>query len=198
MGKEATNDNVESPFGSLTSQLEIFSTIGIDYSSSLAITRYNNNFYRNKVKLYKRHKKNKTTVPIGEQGNFFDLDFHMYQSLVQTALQLSTGVCEAERNAIETKSEKKRGKQIILKKRLEGATKKYIDKLHHRDMFNSEACLKTCAKIDNELRNITSITGRKEAMKDQIRIRMLGLGCIRGLQQDMISQERNWKSILRS
>ena len=32
----------------------------------------------------------------------------MSQSLLQAALQLSTGVREAERNAIETQSEKKR------------------------------------------------------------------------------------------
>ena len=43
-------------------------------------------------------------------------------------------------------------------------------------MFDLEACLKTCAQIDNKLRRITSISSRKEAMKDQIRIRVLGLG----------------------
>ena len=60
----------------------------------------------------------------------------MSQSLLQATLQLSTGVREAERNAIETQSEKKREKnQKILEKRLKGATKKDIDKLHHRDMF---------------------------------------------------------------
>ena len=69
--------------------------------------RYNKGFYRNEVELCKRHKKNKTAAPIGEQGNFFNLDFPMSQSLLQTALQISTEVREAERNAIETQSEKK-------------------------------------------------------------------------------------------
>ena len=67
----------------------------------------------------------------------------MSQYLLQTSLQLQTGVSKAERNAIETQSEKKREKQqTFLKKRLGGATKKYIDKLHHCDMFESAACLK--------------------------------------------------------
>ena len=66
--------------------------------------------------------------------------------------------------------------KTIPKTRLEGATKKYIDKIHHRDMFDLADCLKTCVKINNEIRQITSIRGIKEAMKDQIRIRMLGLG----------------------
>ena len=43
-------------------------------------------------------------------------------------------------------------------------------------MFNLEACLKNCAKIDNELRQTKSISGRKEAMEDQIITRVLGLG----------------------
>ena len=43
-------------------------------------------------------------------------------------------------------------------------------------MFDPAACLKTCAQIDNELSQITIISGIKEAMKDQIIIRVLGLG----------------------
>ena len=108
MGKEVTNDNTESLFGSLTAQLEIFSTIGINHYSALALARYSKDFYRNEVELCKRRKKNKTTDPIGEQGNFFNLNFHMSQYLFQNSLQLSTGFCEAERNAIKTQNEKKR------------------------------------------------------------------------------------------
>ena len=85
--------------------------------------RYNKDFYQNEVEPCKRHKKNKTTAPIGEHGYFFNLDFHMYQSLLQNALQPSTEFHKAERNAIETQNEKKR-KKTVLKKRLEGATKK--------------------------------------------------------------------------
>ena len=39
----------------------------------------------------------------------------MSQSLLQTTIQLSTGVCKAERNAIETQSEKKERKKHFLK-----------------------------------------------------------------------------------
>ena len=50
------------------------------------------------------------TALIGEQGNFFNLDFPMSQSILKTALQLSTGVRESERNTIETQSDKKTDK----------------------------------------------------------------------------------------
>ena len=98
---------------------------------------------RNEIELCKRHKKNKTIAPIGEQGNLFNLDLNMSQYLFQTALQLSTGDHEAKRNAIETQSEKKKENTII--KRLEGANNKYIDQLHHCDMFNLAGCLESCA-----------------------------------------------------
>ena len=115
MVKEATYDNPGSSFGILTLQLEIFSTIGINHSYAILLARYNKDFYQNEVELYKRHKKNKTTAPIGEQGNFFNLYFHMSQYLLQTAIHLSTGVCEAECNAIETQSEKKIKNKHFLK-----------------------------------------------------------------------------------
>ena len=107
MGKEATNDNSEIPFGSLTSQLETFSKIGINYSSALSLARYNNNFYRNEVELCKRHKNNKTTAPIGEQGNLFNLDFPISKSFFKTALQLSTGFREAGAMLLKLKVRKK-------------------------------------------------------------------------------------------
>ena len=75
--------------------------------------RYNKDLYQNEVELCKRHKKNKTTAPIGEQGYFFNLDFHMFQYLLQNALQPSTGFHEAERNAIENQCEKKEKKQFL-------------------------------------------------------------------------------------
>ena len=43
-------------------------------------------------------------------------------------------------------------------------------------MFDLAACLKICAQINNKLKQITSIIGREEAMKHQIRIQVLGLG----------------------
>ena len=59
MGKEDTNDNAESPFESLTLQLDIFSGIGINHSSALVIMRHNNNLYQNEVEPCKRRKKKK-------------------------------------------------------------------------------------------------------------------------------------------
>ena len=68
--------------------------------------------------------------------------FHVYQSLLKTALQLSTGIREAERNSIETQSEKKREKTNTSLKASRMCHKKYTDKLHNCDMFDLASCLK--------------------------------------------------------
>ena len=64
----------------------------------------------------------------------------------------------------------------MIKKRLDGATKSYIDKLHYREMHDSAACWKTCRQVDAELKKLKSESARREALKDQIRMRVLGLG----------------------
>ena len=177
-GKEASNDNSESPFGRLTYQLQIFSTVGINHSSALALARYNKDFYRNEVELSKRrNRKDGKDPPRGANGHFLDLDLPMAQSLLQTALELSSEVRQLERDALKKQQETKRlKKETLLKNRLEAATKDYVDKLHYRGIFDSAACWKTCKQVDAEPRKIKSVSGKKEALKDQIRMRVLGLG----------------------
>ena len=137
--------------------------------------RYNKDFYQNEVELCKRYKKNKTIAPICEHGNLSNLDFHMYQSLLQNALQPSTGFHEAESNAIETQSEKKR-KKHFLKSVSKMPPRNTPKKIIIATCLNWQLVSKTCAQIDNKLRQITSISMRIEAMKEKIRIRVLGLG----------------------
>ena len=177
-GKEATNDNSESPFGRLTAQLQLFSTIGIGHASALAIARYNKDFYRSEVELSKRrNRKDGKDESIGKNGNFFDLDCPMAESLLQTALELSSEVRQTERDALDRQQQRKQEKKAaLLKERLEAATKAYVDKLYYREMFDSAACWKTCKQVDSELKKIKSPSGKKEALKDQIKMRVLGLG----------------------
>lgn len=101
----------------------------------------------------------------------------MAQSLLETALELSSEVRQSERDALDKQQETKRlKKEVLLNNRLEAATKDYVDKLHYRSMFDSAACWKNCKQVDVELKKIKTVSGKKEALKDQIRIRVLGLG----------------------
>jgi len=114
---------------------------------------------------------------MGENGHFLNLDLPMNQSLLQTVLELSSKVQQTERNALEKQQERKQEKKASLfKGRLKSATRVYVDKLYYRDMLESDACWKTYAKVDMELKKIKSDTRKREALKDQIKMRSLGLG----------------------
>ena len=108
-GKEASNDNSESPFGRLTYQLQAFSTVGINHSQALTLACYNKYFYGNEVELSKRrNKKDGNDPPRGANGHFIDLNLPMAQSLLQTTLELSSEVRQSERDAVEKQQEMKR------------------------------------------------------------------------------------------
>ena len=114
---------------------------------------------------------------MGKNGHFLNLDLPMAQSLLQTAIKLSSEVQQAERDALEKQQMRKQEKKsTLLKARLEAATTTYVDKLYYREMFDSAACWKTCKQVDSELKKIKSVSGKREALKDQIKISELGLG----------------------
>jgi hypothetical protein len=73
-------------------------------------------------------------------------------------------------------SKKCHKKETLLKNKLDGATKAYVNKLHYHKMYDSAACWRTCNRVDHELKAITSQNAKWEALKDQIRMRVLGLG----------------------
>ena len=146
LGKEATNDNAESPFAILTMQMEIFNTIGINNASALALAWHNNDFYRRMVSLDKREK---NISPLEEDGTFINFAHHMAQSLLQTAVDLSANVQIMEQKAKQKQVEKKRKKvEALLNLRLSGATKTYVDQLFYREMYDSRRCWQTEEVVD--------------------------------------------------
>ena len=54
----------------------------------------------------------------------------------------------------------------MLKRRLDAATREYVDKLHYREMYNSAACWRTCAQVNREVKALGSVSARLEALKD--------------------------------
>ena len=102
----------------------------------MALARFNKDFYCSEVKLSAM-----PTKPLGKNGTFLNLDYEMSQSLLQIALDLSSQVRADERDALEKQQEKKRvKKETMLKRRLDAATREYVDKLYYREMYNSAVC----------------------------------------------------------
>ena len=82
-GYEATNDKSEGPFGSLTFQMDTFTTIGIGNSSAVGQARINKDFYRAEVELGTR----KNIQHVGH-GTFINLDIELAESALKFALAM--------------------------------------------------------------------------------------------------------------
>jgi len=60
---------------------------------------------------------------------------------------------------------------------MEKATEEYIEGMYYRKMYDSAACLKGNVRVvDCELKKLTSDTARYDALKENIMIRVKGLG----------------------
>ena len=76
-------------------------------------------------------------------------------------------------NQREAKHEKK---QILRQKKMLACQKEYGNKLTYIEMANSPAFWKTKTIANREFKNLPSETARLNAVKEQIRIRIIGFG----------------------
>ena len=71
---------------------------------------------------------------------------------------------------------KQRRIKLLIQKRIVAAQREYTNALTYIDMFHSSACWGTVIEARQAYRKLTSVTAQKEAVKDQIRIRVVGFG----------------------
>ena len=80
-------------------------------------------------------------------------------------MELSSQVRADERDALEKQQEKKRvKKETMLKRRLDAATREYVDKLYYQEMYDLAACWRTCAQVNREMKALGSVSARLEAL----------------------------------
>ena len=59
---------------------------------------------------------------------------------------------------------------------MDRATESFIDAIYYHEMYNSEACWRVNRDVDRGLKNLKSNTAKINALKENIRMRVLGLG----------------------
>ena len=59
---------------------------------------------------------------------------------------------------------------------LQMATEKYIDALYYYDKYGSPACWMNVKDINREMKKLKSVSAKLSALKENIRIRVLGFG----------------------
>ena len=110
-------------------------------------------------------------------GLYHQLPETMRWSLLELALSMSAEVRQSERKALDKQREEKQQRQEMLRsKKLIAAQSEYANALMFLEMFHSPACWKTVHEIHRNFNALKSDTAQREAMKTQIRIRVIGLG----------------------
>ena len=67
-------------------------------------------------------------------------------------------------------------REAIIKNNLEKASRKHSQQLIFLEMYHSRACWKTVEEVSRIFRKIVLTTQKLEAIKDQIKMRVIGLG----------------------
>jgi len=164
MGKMATNDPAESPFAMLTQQMQQYGRILGIHASAIGQARMNGDFVRD-------------LMDSSKTGMYHQLSSNMRESLVQYAVSIPPEVCKEARDALDMQAKsKQQKKEALRKKKLVAAQVQYANALTYIDMYHSPACWRDIGEARKKYGKLRSETAKREACKEQIRIRVLGFG----------------------
>ena len=171
MGKIAVNDPAESLFGSTTRQLQCFGRVSLGNAGGMGQVQAN-------ADMKRIIKDGKNTKGIGEkQGLFHMLSQQMKNSLLIMAEQDRDKVRKYDATALEQqRAAKEKKEQLLIKRGFEKASEAYIDGIYYYEMFNSQACWRTSAEVDRQIKKLKSKSAKLNGLKENIRMRVLGLG----------------------
>jgi hypothetical protein len=165
-GREATNDRSKSALGRTTHQLQKYGCIGISNAAAISDAKTNGYFRRFSVD------KNKT------KGMFHQFDREMRDCLLTVAIEDAPVTISTNRDDLDKQREAKRKKEeMIEKKSLDKAKEDLVEASYYWEMFHSEVCWKGKPSVVTKmLDRLKSETAKMEALKENIRMRVIGLG----------------------
>ena len=165
-GREATNDRSESALGGTTQQLQQYGRIGIANAAAISDAKRNGYFHR----FSATGKKTK--------GMFHQFDPKMRECLLTMAIEDSPVTVATNRDDLDRQREAKRKKEeMIEKKSLDKAKEELVEASYYWEMYNSDVCWKGQQSIVRKmLGRLKSDSAKLEALKENIRMRVIGLG----------------------
>lgn len=164
LGRMATNDFAESPFAGLTQQMQQFGRVLGIHASAVSHAKFSGDFcldYKDST----------------NDGRYFKLPKDMRESLLTYALSIAPTVRKEEKEALELQREAKKQKQkVLLEKQMLACKKEYADALTYIEIAHSPAFWSTKTVAKTQFKKLTSNSAKLNAVKEQIRIRVLGFG----------------------
>lgn len=180
MRKIAVNDPAESIFGGFTRELQVFGRIGFGAASGISMSRRNRDFALGVGATEKRETKTKGGKAKPESkgtGLFYSLAVEIREALITMASRDYHSELAVDRADLAgQRAAKQRKEELAGEHGREKALEQYIDALYYHEMWGSAACWKTAEKADAEYAKLGSKSAKLEAVKEQIRIRVQGLG----------------------
>ena len=164
LGTFATNDIAEQPFGRFSWQLDSYNRITFGNAAASAQARMNGDFDRKELGY-------------DVDGAFIRSTDHEQQSLIVTAIK-----CAKEERMKESEEMKKqreyklKKKEEMLKKKILKATDEYTRALLLIESYHLAAGWKSVEDVDREYNMLSSESSKREAVKEQIRMRTDGFG----------------------
>lgn len=184
-GCYATNDLCESALGGTTANIQKYDMISHKAAASVSDSSRNGWFNRGVIPSPKRRKRADTesdAEPAKKKPRKGKGLFHQFPVALQTAI-VSTGLKDAPaahaQNAEELNSHHA---AVLFKAELQKEEayakvgEEHMDAIYYHKMWSSRACLKTKEEVDRAMKELTSETARRECMKENINIRVRGLG----------------------
>ena len=166
LGREATNDRSESALGGATYQIQQYGRIGIPNAAAVSDMKRNGYFKR----FCKKGKSSK--------GMFHQFDRKLRDCLLTVALEDRPATMAVDSEALERQRECKRVKEEILREKgLAKAQEGLLEASYYHRMYHSDACWKgRVGIVDKNLKRIPTKSGRLNALKENIKMRVVGLG----------------------
>ena len=175
-GKLAVDDPAESCHGATTREIHCAGRISLGNAGALGMSRRNGDFARASSSETRKSSKPASSKE-QRTGAFYSLTPHMREALLTMGARDAPAEMAMERTDLSGQREARRRKEeLAAEVGRHNATEQYIDRLYYYEMWGAPACWKTASKADTELTKLESRSAKLAALKEQIRIRVLGLG----------------------
>ena len=164
----SVNDTAERSFGEITFQLQYYGKIVPTNAEGVSQVRVNG--YLSSVL--------DTICPPKKraEGTLHEISEDMRVSLAKICIEDALAACAADQYALYKQQNAKRCKEELFCDKTDlYVSEKYIDALYYNDMFYSVACWNNAAEIDRDLKNLNSKSSKILVLKENIRMRGIGL-----------------------
>lgn len=168
VGVTATNDEAESALGGITSNVQKYGRICLSSAGAVSDTKRNKFLNRGTA----------SGAGMSRPGLFHELDEDIREAIIRVALEDAPETRRQHRDELESHREARRIKEELIKEKYDKKMmESYIDAMYYYKMYHSSACWKGDPKIvTRELKKLSSDFAKYTAIKENIRMRVQGLG----------------------